>query len=450
MIPTIDFRIVAEEDDNGEQAYRCSKCKADMNTRYYLCKRCFQEIADNASTTWTSEKPNIDEFILNSQRDADQVHQFIEWIPFDSFTNIEFVAEGGFAKVYKASWKQGCWECLTEDDTSTRYFKRRGSMEVALKEQKNSVTLSVEYLKEASMKLLFLNENRQPYVLLISITSKQVAAYLKCEYRFLRDNRLYGLSVNPETSQIILVMRYMSGGDLRQLLIKNPAELTWSERIEQLSTLMRDLQTIHKAGFIHKDFHSGNVLWTHDNYQNYELCISDLGLSGPANDKDDKVTGVVPYMAPEILQGQPKSTASDIYAFGIVMWEFSSGQPAFFDFRDDDISLFKQRIIKDKLRPVPVDGTPDCYVNLMEHCWRPEPEKRPTAEEVLYTLLAFIEMNDKTLLTFNDTVFDQFESAEESRLLKGSSDSNERFHHDRYTSGIIDTDYAATVEDVGG
>src|SRR5438128_7162961 len=141
--------------------------------------------------------------------------------------------------------------------------------------------------------------------------------------------------MNPENDRIILVMRYMSGGDLRQLLMKNPTELTWNERIEQLSTLMRDLQTIHKQGFVHKDFHSGNVLWTLDSFQNYELCISDLGLSGPANDKEDKITGVIPYMAPEILRGSPKSTASDIYAFGIVMWEFSSGQPAFFEYRDD-------------------------------------------------------------------------------------------------------------------
>ena len=97
-------------------------------------------------------------------------------------------------------------------------------------------------------------------------------------------------------------------------------------------------------------------------------------------DKDDKLTGVVPYMAPEILLGKAKSKASDIYAFGIVMWEFSSGQVAFFEYRDDDLSLFKQRIVTDNLRPVPVEGTPDCYVNLMQHCWAANPGDRLTAE----------------------------------------------------------------------
>ena len=84
-------------------------------------------------------------------------------------------------------------------------------------------------------------------------------------------------------------------------------------------------------------------------------------------------------------------------------------------------------------------------MNLMQHCWAVDPEDRPTAEEVLYTLLAFIEMNDKTLLTFNDTVFEQFESAEDERLRKGPSDTIERFSHPRYTSTIIDTEFIQTM-----
>ena len=192
MIPEIDFRIVTDETGVGEPGYRCSKCNTDMPNRYHLCQKCFTEIAENSAPTWTSERPNIDEFILNSQKDAEQVHQFIEWIPYDNFTNIEFVAEGGFARVSKASWKQGCWECVTEDDdASTRYLKRRGSMEVALKEQKNSLTLSVAYLKEASMKLFFFERQTSRLLLLTSIISKQVTAYLKCGYRFLRENHLY-------------------------------------------------------------------------------------------------------------------------------------------------------------------------------------------------------------------------------------------------------------------
>jgi serine/threonine protein kinase len=231
---------------------------------------------------------------------------------------------------------------------------------------------------------------------------------LKCEDRFLNDNRLYGLSVNPETEQIILVMRYMSGGDLRRLLLKNPVDLTWHERIKQLSKLIKDLQTIHNAGLIHKDFHSGNILWTRDTFQNYELCISDLGLSGPANNKEEGVIGVLPYMAPEILRGQPKSKASDIYAFGIVMWEFSSGRPAFIECAEDDDDLFKRKILED-LRPEPLEDTPECYVKLMKNCWKVDPEDRPTAEQVLYTLLTFHE-------TIDDKISEQFKKAEKERL----------------------------------
>src|SRR5438034_10356588 len=46
--------------------------------------------------------------------------------------------------------------------------------------------------------------------------------------------------------------------------------------------------------------------------------ISDFGLSGPANEQksDDKIYGVLPYMAPEILNGEAYTSSSDIYSFG--------------------------------------------------------------------------------------------------------------------------------------
>ena len=41
--------------------------------------------------------------------------------------------------------------------------------------------------------------------------------------------------------------------------------------------------------------------------------------------------GVIPYMVPELLWGRPHSKASDMYAFGMIMWELSAGEPPFSD-----------------------------------------------------------------------------------------------------------------------
>ncbi|POG73366.1 kinase-like domain-containing protein, partial [Rhizophagus irregularis DAOM 181602=DAOM 197198] len=54
-------------------------------------------------------------------------------------------------------------------------------------------------------------------------------------------------------------------------------------------------------------------------------------LSRPVNKtaNTNEIYGVIPYMAPEVLRGKPYTKAADIYSFGIIMWELTSGIPAF-------------------------------------------------------------------------------------------------------------------------
>ena len=61
------------------------------------------------------------------------------------------------------------------------------------------------------------------------------------------------------------------------------------------------------------------------------LLFQDFGLSGSSNKQksDDKICGVLPYIAPEVLNKEPYTLSSDIYSFGVIMAEFSSGKPLF-------------------------------------------------------------------------------------------------------------------------
>ncbi|CAB4463087.1 unnamed protein product [Rhizophagus irregularis] len=91
------------------------------------------------------------------------------------------------------------------------------------------------------------------------------------------------------------------------------------------------------------------------------------------------IYGVIPYMAPEVLRGKPYTKASDIYSFGVIMWEFTSGVPAFHDIPHDfNLSL---QICKGH-RPEIIEGTEPDYVELMKRCWDNDPNKRPTAKEL--------------------------------------------------------------------
>ncbi|RIA98842.1 kinase-like domain-containing protein [Glomus cerebriforme] len=85
-------------------------------------------------------------------------------------------------------------------------------------------------------------------------------------------------------------------------------------------------------------------------------------------------------MAPEIFQGQKVTTASDIYSFGMIMWEFMTGRRPFWD-RNHDTELIIE--ICDGLRPPIVTNAPEGYIDIMQECWHSDPKKRPTDTEKL-------------------------------------------------------------------
>ena len=94
---------------------------------------------------------------------------------------------------------------------------------------------------------------------------------------------------------------------------------------------------------------------------------------------------MLPYIAPEVLIGEPYTLSSDIYSFGVVMAELSSGKPPFYK-RKHDTSLALE--ICNGLRPEFGKGTPEIYKKLAHRCMNANPNQRPTADE-LYEIFSF-------------------------------------------------------------
>ena len=179
------------------------------------------------------------------------------------------------------------------------------------------------------------------FIYLITISDINLLIYLnfnilqlKTHWSFYNSDtstlEFYGLTKDPESQEFMMITQFADKGNLRHVLSSNFNDILWNDKINQLLYLASDLKSLHELGYFHKDFHSGNILQTRPNNKSYAY-ISDFGLSGPSNEQksDDKICGVLPYIAPEVLNGKPYTLSSDIYSFGVVMAEVSSGNILF-------------------------------------------------------------------------------------------------------------------------
>ncbi len=186
----------------------------------------------------------------------------------------------------------------------------------------------------------------------------------------------YGVTKDPETKEFIMIVKFADEGNLRSNLSTNFNNILWKDKILYLLDLLFDLKNLHSLQYCHKDLHSGNIL-----QQEGSSYLVDFGLSRPADEQksDDKVYGVLPYIAPEVLNGEPYTKASDIYSLGVIMTELSSGKPPFYD-KKHDLSLVLD--ICNRLRPEFGKGTPEFYKKLAYRCMNANPNQRPTISEL--------------------------------------------------------------------
>jgi serine/threonine protein kinase len=178
-------------------------------------------------------------------------------------------------------------------------------------------------------------------------------------------------------------MRYANDGSLTDYITKEFKKLKWKHKIRILYSIISGLNIIHQEKLVHHDFHSGNILHSHRLPQ--KMMIADLGLSAPADQEPSSIVGVLPYIAPEVLNGKPYTQKSDIYSFGILMSVISTGQQPFNDKAHGHGLMLK---ICEGLRPAFSINTPKFYIELAYKCMDADPDNRPTAEEIL-KIIAF-------------------------------------------------------------
>ena len=126
----------------------CKECK-QPNIDFSWCQPCNGKRFQQNFQNWTSGNHDIDELIQKTQLNAKHYNNFLEWIEYDRFENIEYLAKGGFGTTYKATWKDGY---IRSWDSENNQWKRDNDYgeghPVALKCLHNSRNITDEFLRK--------------------------------------------------------------------------------------------------------------------------------------------------------------------------------------------------------------------------------------------------------------------------------------------------------------
>lgn len=306
------------------------------------------------SKNWTSGNEIIDKFINDVRLKAISISGVIEWIDFDKFENIEYLAEGGFSKVYRATWINEFFDKTKkrhdgddDDDDDDSFFHSCVNKQVVLKSLHNSKNITKDFLNEIKAHIMLSDDT---FII-----------------------RCYGITQDPDTKNYMLVMDYAQSGNLHDYL-KNCKSIDFRKKFQIIYQIIKGIYEIHQKELIHKDLHPGNILKKANKFM-----ITDLGLCQPAyiKPKKDGVYGVTPYLAPEHLRGSPRyTTASDIYALGIIMFEIISERAPY-----SCDSLLALRICEG-LRPKFNIKVPQLLIKMIKQCLNANYLERPVITEL--------------------------------------------------------------------
>ncbi|TRY88809.1 hypothetical protein DNTS_015022 [Danionella cerebrum] len=304
-------------------------------------------IFSNVSSSDGTKYPHVKHYQIKLQKEGEKVLYYLaEKYVFSTIPELiryhqhnaavilsEELGSGQFGLVWKGSWKDG---------------------QVAVKTIREGFMSEEEFKEEARVMMKLSNE-------------KLV--------------KLYG--VVTQHSPIYLVFEFMENGCLTDFLTARKGTFSQESLLEMCLDVSEGMAYLETSNFIHRDLAARNCLVSKNNV----VKIADFGMARFV--LDDQYTSSygskfpVKWSSPEVIKFWKYSSKSDVWSFGVLMWEIYSEGRMPYDLRSNSEVI---EALKAGLRLLKPRLCPQSVYNLMQWSWKEKPEDRPSFAQLLHEL----------------------------------------------------------------
>ncbi len=213
-----------------------------------------------------------------------------------------------------------------------------------------------------------------------------------------------------DSGNAYIVLEFVEGITLRDALRDNGA-LTTGQILQVSKAILSALTQAHANGIVHRDLKPENVLLSDDG----RIKVTDFGLARELSADTDtgSLVGTVAYLAPEVIKRGKTQTQSDIYSYGIMLYEMLTGKQPYLGTDAIQIAMLHTTSRVSSA----LDKNPSASIELNElmlYCTEPNPDNRPqnaidaltALENITKNSVSYPEQNLDETLILNDSFED--------------------------------------------